>query len=203
MPKPGKQIKQAEGQPGKKPGCLRLFLEFIKIGLMTFSGYAILPIIQRELIDHRGWLTEEQAQDYFAIGQATPGLVAINVSTFVGYSLHGLIGSILATVAFVLPGSILVCILGLLFVQFGNLEIVEHAFAGVRIAMCVIIVNACIRLAKISLKGAFSVVLFVLALAAVLFLPIPIVLVILACGAIGLAALGCKQLFAFLKGRKQ
>ena len=127
------------------------------------------------------------------------------MSTFVGYSMRGVIGSILATIAFVLPGSILVCILGLLFVQFGNLEIVEHAFAGVRVAMCVLILNACLRLAKISLKSVFSVVLFVLAFLATIFLPISVVLVILGCGAIGIASLGFKQLFAFLKnkGRKK
>ncbi|MCF0103974.1 MAG: chromate transporter [Eggerthellaceae bacterium] len=95
MPKTGKNLNKRRGskkQWGEKPGCLRLFFAFIKIGLMTFSGYAILPIIQRELIDSHGWLTEEQARYYFAIGQATPGLVAINMSTCVGCSLHGVVG---------------------------------------------------------------------------------------------------------------
>lgn len=126
-----------------------LFCLFIRIGLMTFGGgTSMLPILQRELADQRGWLTEEELMDYYAIGQCTPGIIALNVATFTGRKRGGDLGGVVATAGFILPSLCIIIALAGVITSVEHLKWVQNAFAGIRACICVQILNAVIRLAK-------------------------------------------------------
>lgn len=161
---------------------LNLYWIFLKIGSVTFGGgYAMLPILQREFTDKRNWTTDEELMDYFAIGQCTPGIIAVNVSTFIGHKRKGIIGGIVATLGFVTIPMLLLIGIAAFFQNFASLEIVNHAFAGVRVVVCVLILNAVERLWKKSIIDHFSLGIFIATFALSLFTDIsPAILVILA-----------------------
>lgn len=126
-----------------------LFWTFAKIGGVTFGGgYAMLPILQRECVDKRGWATEEEMADYFAIGQCTPGIIAVNVSTFIGNKRKGVLGGIVATVGFTFFPIILLSLVAAGLGYLLTYPIVRSAFGGVRVCVCVLILNAVLRLWK-------------------------------------------------------
>ena len=140
---------------------LELFLTFAKIGSVTFGGgYAMLPVLERECVDKRSWVTEEELADYFAIGQCTPGIIAANVSTFVGNKRKGTLGGIIATLGFI---SVPFVLLSLVAAGLGYLltyPVVRSAFAGIRVCVCVLILNAVLRLWKKSIPDKRTFVLF-------------------------------------------
>ena len=142
---------------------LELFIIFAKIGSVTFGGgYAMLPILQREFVENRGWVTDEELMDYFAIGQCTPGIIAVNVSTFVGYKRKGIAGGILATLGFASIPIVILMIIAAFLTNFASLPIVIHAFAGVRVCVCVLILNAILRLWKKSIIDAITLLFFLI-----------------------------------------
>ena len=166
---------------------LELYTAFIKIGAVTFGGgYAMLPIIQRDIVEKRGWATKEEIADYYAIGQCTPGIIAINTATFVGYKQKGVAGGITATLGFVTPALFIITIIAALLSNFAHLPIVQNAFAGIRVCVCILILNAVINLWKDSVTDAPSLIIF-LAVAAlsILFSTSPAIMVI-AAGAAGI-----------------
>ncbi len=117
-----------------------LFLTFAKVGVMTFGGgYAMLPILQREVVEKKGWVTEEELADYFAIGQCTPGVIAVNTATFVGQKLAGMAGGIVATLGVVFPPLVIISALAEVITRYAHLPWVQHAFAGIRVCVCVLI----------------------------------------------------------------
>ena len=127
----------------------QLFLTFAKVGVMTFGGgYAMLPILQREVVEGKGWATEEELADYFAIGQCTPGIIAVNTATFIGQKQAGILGGIIATLGVVFPSVVIISLLATVITTFAELEIVKHAFAGIRVCVCVLIFNAVVKLGK-------------------------------------------------------
>ena len=159
-----------------------LYKEFIKIGAVTFGGgYAMLPIIQRDIVEKRGWATKEEIADYYAIGQCTPGIIAINTATFVGYKQKGVAGGIVATLGFVTPALFIITIIAALLSNFAHLPIVQNAFAGIRVCVCILILNAVINLWKNSVTDAPSLIIF-LAVAAlsILFSTSPAIMVVTA-----------------------
>ena len=128
---------------------LDLFWTFAKVGVMTFGGgYAMLPILQREVVEKKGWATEDELADYFAIGQCTPGIIAVNTATFVGQKNGGIPGGILATLGVVFPSLVIITLLASVIQTFAELAVVKHAFAGIRICVCVLIFNAVLKLGK-------------------------------------------------------
>ena len=128
---------------------LDLFLTFAKVGVMTFGGgYAMLPILQREVVERKGWVSEEELMDYFAIGQCTPGIIAVNTATFVGQKLKGVAGGILATLGVVFPSLVIISLLAGMIEAFSHIAWVQHAFGGIRICVCVLILNAVVKLLK-------------------------------------------------------
>ena len=161
---------------------LDLFLTFAKIGVMTFGGgMAMLPILQREVVDHKHWITEEELADYYAIGQCTPGIIAVNTATFVGQKKKGAVGGILATLGVVFPSLIIISVLAGVITNFSHLKVVEDAFAGVQVCVCVLIFNACVKLLKKSVIDKRTLVIFLIVLAGGVFLNIsPIWFVLLA-----------------------
>ena len=115
---------------------LQLFWTFAQVGVCTFGGgYAMLPILQREVVDKRGWVTAEELADYFAIGQCTPGVIAVNTATFVGAKRKGNLGGVVATLGVVFPSVVIIVLIAAFLKSFAHIPAVGHAFAGVRAAV--------------------------------------------------------------------
>ncbi len=143
---------------------LSLFFTFAKVGVMTFGGgYAMLPILQREICEKRGWATDEELMDYFAIGQCTPGVIAVNTATFIGQKKKGILGGIVATLGVVFPSLIIISLLAGVIEAFSHIEWVQHAFGGIRICVCVLIVNAVVKLFKKAVVDWKTLAIFLLA----------------------------------------
>ncbi len=144
---------------------LQLMISFFKVGMFTFGGgYAMLPMLQREAVEKHHWITEEEMLDCYAIGQCTPGVIAVNTATYVGYKCKGVLGAALATVAIVLPSLLIISVIALALRQFADNVYVRYAFAGIRVAVGVLVVDAVIRLYKKGVKGALGNGIFVGAL---------------------------------------
>ena len=112
---------------------LDMFITFAKVGVMTFGGgYAMLPILQREVVENKGWAEEAELTDYYAIGQCTPGIIAVNVATFIGYKKRGVLGGIFATLGVIFPSLIIIMSLAGVISAFSDFAAVQHAFAGIR-----------------------------------------------------------------------
>ncbi len=140
-----------------------LFLTFAKVGVMTFGGgYAMLPILQREVVENKGWATEEELTDYFAIGQCTPGIIAVNTATFIGQKNKGIPGGIIATLGLVFPSLVIISMLAGVITQFSHLAWVNHAFGGVRVCVCILILNAITKLYKKSVIDIPTTLIFFL-----------------------------------------
>ena len=142
---------------------IKLFLIFCKIGLFTFGGgYAMYPVIKGEIIDKRGWITEEELMDYYAIGQCTPGIIAVNVATFVGKKLKGFFGAVFATLGVIFPSVVIITIIAAFINNFADLWYVQSAFSGIRVAVIVLILNTIISMWKKSIRNVFGYVVFLL-----------------------------------------
>lgn len=164
-----------------------LFLAFAKIGVMTFGGgYAMLPMLERELIDNRGWTTNEELMDYFAVAQCTPGVIAVNTATFIGYKLYGNLGGIVATLGVVFPSLVIITTIAGVLTNFADIPAVKHAFAAVRVCVCVLIFNAVVKLWKGAIKDKAALVLFVVIFLLSVFLDVSPVVYVIACAAAGI-----------------
>ena len=140
-----------------------MFLTFAKVGVMTFGGgYAMLPILQREVVENKGWATEEELMDYFAIGQCTPGVIAVNTATFIGQKLKGIPGAIFATIGVVFPSLVIISLLAGVIEAFSHLVWVQNAFGGIRVCVCVLIANAVVKLYKKAVVDKVTLAIFLL-----------------------------------------
>ncbi len=139
-----------------------LYLTFLKIGVVNFGGgYAMLPLLERELVEDKKWTSREELLDYFAIGQCTPGIIALNVSTFIGYKQKGVLGGITATLGFLTCPIVIILLIAAFLTNFADLPIVKHAFAGIRVCVCVLILQAVLRLWKTSIVDKITLFMFV------------------------------------------
>lgn len=161
---------------------LDLFFTFARIGGLTFGGgYAMLPMLQKEVVENRGWATETELTDYFAIGQCTPGVIAVNTATFVGYRQRGILGGICATLGVVFPSLVIITIIAAFIRNFADLPVVKHAFAGIRACVCVLILGAVIKLMKSAVPDKPAAAIFILVLLLSVFTSLsPMVFVIVA-----------------------
>lgn len=142
-----------------------LFLIFAKIGLFTFGGgYAMFPIMKSELIEKRKWITEDELLDYYAIGQCTPGIIAVNVATFVGKKVKGISGAAMSTTGVVFPSIVIITLIASCINNFAELWFVQSAFSGIRVAVIVLILNTIISMWKKSVQKPFDYIVFLLAL---------------------------------------
>ena len=164
------------------PILLDLFLTFAKVGVMTFGGgYAMLPILQREVVENKGWATEEELMDYFAIGQCTPGIIAVNTATFIGQKHKGILGGMFATVGVVFPSLIIISLLAGVIEAFSHIVWVQNAFGGIRVCVCVLIFNAVMKLLKKAVIDKFTFAIFAIVALGSVFTPLsPVVFVIVA-----------------------
>jgi len=174
----------------------QLFWSFAKIGVCTFGGgYAMLPFIQAEIVEKKGWSTNEEIMDYYAIGQCTPGVIAVNVGTFVGQKVAGILGGIMATLGVVFPSVVIITVIAAFISNFAELEIVAHAFAGIRACVCVFIFNAVRKLWKSAVKDVWTLLIcLVVAVCATVFDISPVLFVVLSAAAgILIKNLGAKK----------
>ena len=178
---------------------LELYWTFVKIGCVTFGGgYAMLPILERELVDKRGWTTMDDLRDYFSIGQCTPGIISLNVSTFIGEKRGGVKGALAATLGFLTGPIIIILIIAMFLKNFAAMPVVQHAFAGIRVCVCVLILQAVLRLWKKSVVDGFALGLylavFVLnAFSAHLPVKVPAAVLVILSGAVGALAANLKN----------
>ena len=144
-----------------------LFVSFFKVGLLTFGGgYAMLPMLQREVVQRRGWITEEQILDCYAIGQCTPGVIAVNTATYVGRLQGGPLGAACATLGVIFPSLLIITALASVIRRISHYDAVAHAFAGIRVAVSVLVLQAAIRLWKKGVKGPAAIGVWLATLAA-------------------------------------
>ena len=157
-----------------------LFWVFARIGVMTFGGgYAMLPTLQRELVEKRKWVTDEEVMDYFAIGQCTPGIIAVNTATFIGQKRKGNVGGIVVTLGLVFPSLVIISILAGFISNFSHIAWVQNAFAGIQVCVCILIINAARKLAeKAVIDKATALIFVVVAVASVILDVSPVVYVV-------------------------
>ncbi len=166
---------------------LELYLTFFKMGLFTFGGgYAMLPLLEREVVDKKGWASHEEILDYYAIGQSTPGIIAINTSTFCGYKVGGNIGGIVASLGFISPSIIIISIIAKFLQSFSHLAIIQHAFAGIRVAVCALVFYSVLKMIKKDANTGLKFMVFILTFVAIGFLSISPIVVVITVGVFGI-----------------
>ena len=164
-----------------------LYKTFAVIGSVTFGGgYAMLPILERELVNKREWTSLDELRDYFSIGQCTPGIIALNVSTFIGEKRAGVMGAVAAGLGFLTVPIIIILIIAAFLTNFTELEVIQHAFAGVRVCVCVLIVQAVMRLWKSSIVDKLTLSLYLIIFMLNAFAKISPALLVIASGLLGL-----------------
>lgn len=140
---------------------LDLFLTFAKVGVCTFGGgYAMLPILQREVVEKKGWVTDAEITDYYAIGQCTPGIIAVNTSVFIGHQLRKIPGGVVAALGVVFPSFVVITLIAAFLANFASYPVVQHALAGINAVVVALIASSVAKLGKTTLKNAPSVGIF-------------------------------------------
>ena len=164
-----------------------MFWACARIGGLTFGGgYAMLPMLQKEVVEKHGWATEEELMDYYAIGQCTPGVIAVNTATFVGQKTRGLAGAVFATLGVVFPSVVIITLIAAFLSNFAHLAVVQNAFAGVRVCVCVLIFNAVVKLWKKSVVDKAALVIFLVVFSGSCLLDLSPVIWVLLAGVAGL-----------------
>ena len=176
-----------EKEMKRTQNMISLFLIFMKIGLFTFGGgYAMIPLIQRETVNNKKWISDKDILDIVAIAESTPGPIAINAATFIGYRVGGFLGAMAATVGVVLPSFTIIAAISYVLAAFQNVVWIQYAFNGIRAGVLALIVKALWSMYKQSPKGVFSYLIMFGAFAVTAFLPVNVVFVILFCAAAGI-----------------
>lgn len=165
----------------------QLFAVFFRVGLFTIGGgYAMLPMLRKEVVEKHGWATDEEMLDYFAIGQSTPGIIAINTSTFIGFKKGGIIGAIFSTLGMVFPSWIIIISIAKFFEAFSDNMYVANAFTGIRVIVVVLILNAVIKMGKKSIHNWIQALIFIGAFGLIAFKIIPTFIVVIIAGILGI-----------------
>ena len=170
---------------------LSLFVSFAKVGVMTFGGgYAMIPILEREVVDNRGWVSREEMMDYYAVGQCTPGVIAVNTATFIGYKTAGIFGGIVATAGIVFPSVVIISAIAGILTNFADIPAVKSAFAAIRVCVCVLIFNSVLKLWGGAIRDKAGLVMFLLVFGISVFFDVSPVVFVICCAAAGIALTG-------------
>lgn len=138
-----------------------LFYTFTKIGLFTFGGgYAMLPILQKEIVEKQDWATEKEIMDYFAIGQCTPGVIAVNTATFIGYKQCGTLGGIFATLGVIFPSIVIIILIASILNNLINYAATQYIFNGIRLVVASLVLNVVIKMYRSSVNSFICTLLF-------------------------------------------
>ena len=166
---------------------LNLFVSFAKVGVLTFGGgYAMIPILEREIVDKQGWASSEELMDYYAVGQCTPGVIAVNTATFIGRKVAGVLGGIVATAGVVFPSVVIISVIAGILSNFADIPAVKSAFAGIRVCVSVLIFNAVLKLWKAAVPDKGALVLAVLVFVLSVFLKLSPVVFVIFCAIAGI-----------------
>lgn len=166
-----------------------LYISFFKIGGLTFGGgLAMLPMLQREVVKKHGWCTEEELLDIYAIGQCTPGIIAVNTATYVGFQQAGFLGSVAGTLGMVSPSLMIICLVASILQNFIYMPVVLHALAGIRIVVCALMLNTVFTMMKKGIVDKLGAVVFLIAFLLACFTPVPTAVVIVLSGVTGMIA---------------
>jgi len=166
---------------------LKLLLTFAYIGAFTFGGgYAMLPMFQRELVEKNKWLTNEEVTDFFSISQCLPGIIAANTAIFAGYKHKGILGGIVAALGVALPSVIVILIIAAFISNFSDIPVVQKAFAGLRVCVSVLIINAVFKLRKNSIVDIPAAVIFLIVFLLAVYMIFPVAILIVAAGICGI-----------------
>lgn len=172
---------------GRFKNLCQLFWSFFKIGGLTFGGgLTMLPMLEHELVEKRNWISEEDLLDCYAIGQCTPGIIAINTATFVGYKREGILGGIFSTLGMICPSLIIITLVASVLNVFMDNVYFQHALNGIRGVVCALLINTVINLGKKSLKTKFAWIIFAAILLIALFLKVPTVIMVIMAAIAGL-----------------
>lgn len=167
---------------------MELFFTFFKIGSFTFGGgYAMIPLIEREVVEKKRWVSEEEVVDVFAVAQSMPGAIAINSSTFIGYKIAGKRGAVVATLGVVLPSFFIIALIAIFYSQFQDAAAVKAVFSGIRPAIVSLIAVAAIRISKTSIVDWTGLILAILSSFSVVFFDVHAAFAILGGATAGLA----------------
>ena len=165
---------------------LSLFFTFAKIGGFTFGGgLTMLPLLTREIVQKKKWATEEELLDYYAVGQCTPGIIAVNTATFIGYYQAGVIGGIFATLGMVAPSIVIITVVASVLQSFMDYPVVASALSGINAIVCALLAHTVITLGRKSLVNVISVVLFIIGLIACFVFDITPILLVIFGGIVG------------------
>lgn len=163
-----------------------LYLTFFRIGILTFGGgLTMLPLLKYELVESKKWIDEERLLNCYAIGQCTPGIIAVNTATYVGYLKKGVLGGIFATLGMISPSVIIITLVATFLQNFMEVAWIQHALTGIRGAVCALMLNTVVSLAKKSLIHMSAVVICLVTLVLALFSPIPTIALIVIAGVVG------------------
>ncbi len=177
----------ADEKKGERHLLLQLYTVFFKIGAFTFGGgYAMLPLLEREIVNKYHWVTLEELMNYYAIGQSTPGVISVNTATFVGYKKAGIMGGIVATLGVISPSVVIITAIVRLLSQIAHLAWVVHVFAGVRVAVCALVLSSVWKLAKKSVVDTVTLAVFAVSYIATTFFGLSPLWVVLAAMAMGI-----------------
>ena len=175
-------------------GLWKLYLMFLKIGsLMIGGGYSMLPLLIRELVERNKIITEDELTDYMAVAQCTPGVIAINTATFVGYKVRRVIGAIVASLGVITVPLILIILIAAVLKGLAQYPIVGHIFAGIRLAVCALITASVYKLFKKSVTNVTTFALFLLAFVFVAVCGVSPMFIVLGAAIVGLAWGGLKK----------
>ena len=152
----------------------------------------MLPLIQREIVENKKWSTEKEILDYYAVGQCTPGVIAVNTATFIGYKLRGIIGGIVATLGVIFPSIVIILIIAAFLQNFADLAIVQSAFAGIRVAVVALIITTVVKLIKSSIKDYLGVIIAIIAFVISAFIGLSPVYVVIAAALTGFISKGLR-----------
>ena len=182
----------------KRSIYFKLFVVFFRVGLFTIGGgYAMLPMLRKEVVEKNGWATDEEMLDYFAIGQSTPGIIAINTSTFIGYKKAGVLGAVFSTLGMVFPSWIIIISIAKFFDAFADNQYVSNAFEGIRVIVVVLILNAVIKMGKKSITTWIQALIAIAAFVLIAYTNLSPIFVVIGSGLIGIllstVKVGAKQ----------
>lgn len=155
---------------GKLKTNLTLFYNFLKIGAFTFGGgLAMVPLVSRIVVEKYHWMTEDEMVDMIAIAESTPGVIAVNLATYVGFKLNKFFGALFATLGVILPSFLIICLISFFYEKFIQIEVVSWAFLGIKACVAILILNAGIKLIKNVKKNVFSIIVLLIAFMLCLF----------------------------------
>ena len=172
----------------------KLFLSFAYIGAFSFGGgYSMLPMFRRELVEKKGWVSEDEVADMFAAAQCLPGIIACNTAMFVGYKQKGMIGGIAAALGVIFPSIIIILLIAAFLSSITDSQLVLNALAGVRVCVCVLILNCVIKLWKQSVADKLAIGIFTVVFLVSVFTSLPVAVIIASAGAFGIAVSAARR----------